>query len=659
MKIGLFTKCFLEPTHIAIAQVLRGLPEHRFHVFAKAYDQVPGFAVPNATAVADLSREACSAALVADCDLIHAIYDGHVAFDAFQLSEQLRRPFLLSFHGGFDTNAKIWKPAVRDMTRAMAERATVVTVVAETDVRRLRELGVKRSIDVVAVPVDFTAIQFSATTVRGELVAIGRLIPKKGYDTAIEALLHMPHYFRLKLIGSGPEEASLRALANRVGVGKRVEFAGFLALPDMLRALSSASVLLHPARIAEDGNAEGTPQVLLWAQALGIPVVAGDSGSLRDVIEDGVTGRLVPPNDAQRLAEQVCDLAEIGPERARIITTAREWVRGRHELSVVLDCWREIYARAAQASVPTSTPDNAFSILTAGKPPRFRLAFDAALAALGGPNVGCSLIESGGQGVIFLAQPLDGPPVVIKVANYQSDDAADIWLTENRLRKEGAVLTELGRRGCSVVPKLHQLDPDGRFLIREFAPGATIQDAALNLPSTTRARLLPLLMRTCSLLFTTFHRGSAEPYVVRDLKPKNLILTNNGDERIILVDVGSARPVGRQSKSARSKIRLGTRNWLYWSPELLLSQGIQADERSDLFSFGATAFYLLLARAPFSNSEPDSMRALDRYIMEYAAVKSDLLAHCEAIGVPEKLAHFLASCLHPLPAERPGFIPLP
>lgn len=657
MNIALFTKFFLEPTHIAIAQVLRGLPEHCFRVFAKGFGQVPGLEIPNAMPSGDLSQKTDMSSLAADCNLVHAIYDGHVAFDAFQLSERLGLPFILSFHGGFDTNAKMWKPTVRDLTCTVAEQALAVTVVGESDLKRLWQLGVRRSVDILPVPVDFAALPSASIPQRGELVAVGRLITKKGYDSAIEAISLLPTFYHLRLVGSGPERAALWALAKRLGVDDRVEFVGYLPLPAMLQLLSRANVFIHPARVAEDGNADGTPQALLWAQALGVPVVAGDSGSIRDVVADGVTGHIIPPNDPLRLAEAIRILVEEKPNRDRVILNARTRVRECHELSSVLARWRTIYLRVATTTSIIATTNDSLSMFVAGKPTRFRSALEAGLNALGGRNIDYSLIESGGQGVIFLARPDGSEPVILKVANYQSDDPDDVWLSEHRLCREGAVLKELGLRGCSVVPQLRRMDAVGRFLIREFVAGNTINDIALSLTLEQRANLLLRFTRMCQRLFATFHKASPEPYVVRDLKPKNLIVSCLEDQRILLIDVGSARPIHHQSKSARNRARMGTRNWLFWSPELLVSQGAEADERSDLFSFGATAYYILLARAPFSNSQPDPSRVLESYLAEYRVVLAEWSAMCKASGVSPALAEFVGKCLHPDNSERPLVIP--
>jgi glycosyltransferase involved in cell wall biosynthesis/tRNA A-37 threonylcarbamoyl transferase component Bud32 len=595
--------------------------------------------------------------VVANCDVIQAIYDGQIAFTAFELSETLNKPFVLSFHGGFDTNAKIWKPHLRELTRTIADRATLVTVVSRMDVERLRQLGVNRTIEILPVSVDFAMLPPLVPSKSRNLLAIGRLVPKKGFDTAIAALSHLPDSFRLRIVGAGPEESMLRALTAKVSVANRVEFTGFLPLRDMLRMMAESCVLLHPARVAEDGNAEGTPQVLLWAQALGIPVVAGDSGSIRDIVEDGISGRIVPPGDSRALAEAVMVLADAGREREQIVARARSMVQERHDLPRVLLHWRSVYKRAASAKRGRG-PICESPALQDGHNLRFGAAFAAARSELGS-EARFALLYSGSQSVIYLANSPERGTVLVKLANYLSDNWEDALLAEHRILKEGEALTALNRQGCQVVPRLYYLDFEGRFLVREFVEGSSLQDAVPLIPPADRVRLMPSLWAMGASLFRAFHNRPGKSYAVRDLKPRNLVLTRDEKPQLLFIDVGSARPIEQPIGAirSRSRVRLGTRNWVYWAPEVLVGNGMGATERSDFFSFGATVFYALLGREPFSNAEADPDKAMDAYFAEYPAITAAWMERCEALHVPESCAIFIKQSLHPLRAERPEWMP--
>lgn len=131
----------------------------------------------------------------------------------------------------------------------------------------------------------------------------GRLIPQKGVDVLLQAfaLLAGAHPdARLVLVGDGAERAALEALSARLGLADRVTFAGWQ--PDAARLMPAADVVAMPSRW------EGFGLVALEAMAAGRALVASRVSALPEIVVDGETGRLVPPDDAGTLAEALGDL---------------------------------------------------------------------------------------------------------------------------------------------------------------------------------------------------------------------------------------------------------------------------------------------------------------------------------------------------------------
>ena len=128
----------------------------------------------------------------------------------------------------------------------------------------------------------------------GPVVFAGRLSPEKGVDTLIEAagILGSP----VEIAGDGPERERLTALAARRAPGL-VRFHGRLDKAEVLALFRAASVVAVPSRWFEN-----QPMTVLEAFACGVPVVASDLGGLSELIDPGVDGDLVPPNDAEALA---------------------------------------------------------------------------------------------------------------------------------------------------------------------------------------------------------------------------------------------------------------------------------------------------------------------------------------------------------------------
>ena len=138
------------------------------------------------------------------------------------------------------------------------------------------------------------------------LLYAGRLSPLKGVDTAIGALAHLPGMARLEIVGAGDAGhlASLRALAKRLGVERRVRFPGPAPPAAMAERYAAADVVLFPVRWAEPFG-----RVPLEAMATGTPVVATGTGGSADYLRDGANALLARPDDPPALAAAVTRLA--------------------------------------------------------------------------------------------------------------------------------------------------------------------------------------------------------------------------------------------------------------------------------------------------------------------------------------------------------------
>ncbi len=181
------------------------------------------------------------------------------------------------------------------------------------------------------------------------LLAVSRLEPQKGLDVAIEALARVRERHPdavLVVLGLGSQEASLRALAVSRGVSEAVHLAG--SVGDVAGWLRRAELFVHPARW------EGFGLALLEAMIAGLPIVASSVSSIPEIVNDGSTGLLVPPDDPARLAAAISRLLD-DPVTARSYGEAgRE--RGRTSFSVAAMAERTlaIYRDALGPSAPQS-----------------------------------------------------------------------------------------------------------------------------------------------------------------------------------------------------------------------------------------------------------------------------------------------------------------
>jgi glycosyltransferase involved in cell wall biosynthesis len=183
--------------------------------------------------------------------------------------------------------------------------------------RRTREVVVPNGIRIPAVPDPATRHQ-----VRTELgyqdadVVVGivaQLRPQKAHEVLFNAMARLVTTLpelRLLVVGGGARETELRELADQLGIAERTRFTGIRRdVPRLLAGLDiSCLSSVH----------EGVPLTVLESMAAGLPVVATDCGALCDVVDEGVTGHLVPVGDVSALAARLRELVRDPAQRRRM-----------------------------------------------------------------------------------------------------------------------------------------------------------------------------------------------------------------------------------------------------------------------------------------------------------------------------------------------------
>lgn len=147
-----------------------------------------------------------------------------------------------------------------------------------------------------------------------KLVSIGRLVPTKGHDVLIKAcgLLRRQYNidFELQLIGSGPIDSELHALARSESVEDAVVFRGGLAFEDVLSTLEQADMFCLAPRLIPGHPPDGIPNVIAEAMALRVPVVSTRVSAIPELLESGKTGQLVEVDDVEGFAAAIAAVAQ-------------------------------------------------------------------------------------------------------------------------------------------------------------------------------------------------------------------------------------------------------------------------------------------------------------------------------------------------------------
>jgi glycosyltransferase involved in cell wall biosynthesis len=261
------------------------------------------------------------------------------------------------------------RPVRRFLDRNVVARGSdVVLAVSERDRQQMIDVERMPPERIRVLPNGIPAPSESGASVRSELGvapevgligAVGRLYAQKGYDDLIRAVaLLKDSYagpFRCLIIGHGPEQERLRAMIDDLELASEVQLIGRRDdIADVVRVLDIAVL---PSKF------EGSPLAILEYMAGAAPIVATAVGGVPELIEDGVHGLLVRPEDPRDLAHGIQRLLEDRTLATRLGAAARERQRANFDLDVVVrrleGLYLELYAGSRRAPVsPHATADS-------------------------------------------------------------------------------------------------------------------------------------------------------------------------------------------------------------------------------------------------------------------------------------------------------------
>ena len=234
----------------------------------------------------------------------------------------------------------------RHVERLLARRATRVIAISEA-VRRfsVEQVGLPAArVEVVHYGLDGLPGAWGENPPlaigRPVLLAVCRLAPQTGLDTAVRALASIPDA-RLLVLGEGPDREALTALAASLGVADRLLLPGRVG--DVASLYRRADVVVHPARW------EGFGLAMLEAMLAGKPVVAARAGSAPELVVDGETGFLVPVDDPDALGQAVTSLLDDREKAERMGVTGLERARTEFSVARMTDRTIAVYERVLSA----------------------------------------------------------------------------------------------------------------------------------------------------------------------------------------------------------------------------------------------------------------------------------------------------------------------
>ena len=255
---------------------------------------------------------------------LHAHFAAGAALDAMRLAALTGRTFSITAHA-YDIFL-----TPRNL-REKLERADAVFTGCDYNVEHLRRAVPRANLHKIVMGVDAAAFERSASLPLGRTVlAIGRLVEKKGFDVLVDAVAQLPEVTALRIVGDGPLRGQLEARAERCD--GRVVLLGSRAPAEVRAELERADVLAMPCVVARDGDRDSMPVVVKEAMAMGRLVVASDEVGLPECVL-APWGFLAAPGDAGALAEQLRAALALSPaDRRRAGAQARAWVQANADV---------------------------------------------------------------------------------------------------------------------------------------------------------------------------------------------------------------------------------------------------------------------------------------------------------------------------------------
>src|SRR3989440_6688420 len=329
-------------------QAVGGIPVHRFRYFPRRWERLTHEeAAPDRMKRSLLYRLMPACFVVAGMiavwrlcrrqryDVIHVHWPFPLAL--FGWAAQRARPAALvtTFYGVELRWVKTAMPFLRGFLKWAARRSDRVVAISSYTADEVREL-VQVPIEVIPYTTSLPPPPVPPAGRRSPgapftVLFVGRLVERKGVSHLVDAVSQLlpGADVRLVIVGDGPERARIEARVRERGLDGRVAVRGQVSDAELQAAYAGADAFVLPAVVDRRGDTEGLGVVLLEAMNHRVPVIASAIGGITDIVEDGVSGLLVPPGDAPALAAALARFARAPEVAAGLGEAGYRPLRGR------------------------------------------------------------------------------------------------------------------------------------------------------------------------------------------------------------------------------------------------------------------------------------------------------------------------------------------
>lgn len=249
------------------------------------------------------------------------------AVDVVEACWEARVPLVVHFHG-YDAYSKQVLEKNGERYRDLFQYASAVIGVSRHMCRQLVSLGApENKVHYLCYGVDTKQFHNAAPDHAGmNFLAVGRFVAKKAPQVTIRSfakVLEQLPSARLRMVGEGELWAECKELTQKLGIQKNVDFLGWRNPSEIQALMRESRAFVQHSVVPESGDSEGTPVVILEAQASGLPVISTVHAGIPDVVIHGETGLLVQEHDMQGMADAMIRLAQDSDLAAQMGRAAR------------------------------------------------------------------------------------------------------------------------------------------------------------------------------------------------------------------------------------------------------------------------------------------------------------------------------------------------
>jgi len=283
-------------------------------------------------------------------DIVQVFFGIPAGGGAYLLRKLRNVPYVV-FLGGRDVPSRNPDPPyyrwlyllLKPIIRAIWGNASAVVACSDGLRELARETDTDVKMDVIPDGLDlgrFEPVQRDAYPENVQVLTIGRLIPRKGFQFLIRALPQIienaTHNFEIEIVGDGPYHGELLRLSEDLGVSSYIRFAGSIPYSELPQKYRGADVFILPSL------AEGMPLVILEAMGTGLPIVASRVQGIDELVVENVNGALFDAGDVDGLAHSLVKLINAGEGRVEMGKASVERVKP-YDWKHIADAYLALY----------------------------------------------------------------------------------------------------------------------------------------------------------------------------------------------------------------------------------------------------------------------------------------------------------------------------